>query len=174
MTALVISRSKVSRSHTSPQPEPSGRVKALRIRIPRPAGAWALAAPLAAASRARNGAKAALPGPLDHAYGLQPGAGMDLALAHHRRLAAEALDDRADVGADHRAGQQHRRLAGERRPLERLAHPADELLQARGRQRELPLLALADQGLGEGGLPLGTHGDDRQCAVLAAVGEAEL
>src|SRR5579871_2274168 len=43
----------------------------------------------------------------DGAQGLQPRLRVDLVLAHHHGLAAEALDDRADVGADRWAGEQH-------------------------------------------------------------------
>src|SRR5262245_59046358 len=50
----------------------------------------------------------------DLAHGLESGPRMDLALAHDRGLAAEAFDDRADIGADRAAGQQHRRVARQR------------------------------------------------------------
>ncbi|MCH1932587.1 hypothetical protein L9G16_20790, partial [Shewanella sp. A25] len=72
---------------------------------------------------------------------------MDLALAHHRDLAAEELDDRSDVGPDAGAGQLDGRVARQGRALVGLADAADEVLQARGGERELLVLALADQRL---------------------------
>src|SRR5450432_3494609 len=74
---------------------------------------------------------------------LQPRLGVDLVLADHHGLAAEAFDDGADVGAHHRAGQQHRALALQGGALEGFADRADEVLQPRWRQRQLLVVALA-------------------------------
>src|SRR3954466_847523 len=92
---------------------------------------------------------------LNPAHRLQPRARMNLALRQHAGLRAEALNDGAHEGPDARRGDQHRRLAFARRILEALADERDELGEFRRLHREALVLALADDRLGEGLLPLG-------------------
>src|SRR5215470_16313621 len=93
------------------------------------------------------------PGGSDAPHGLEPGARMDFRLRQHGGLLAEALDDRAHERADARGGDQHGVLALAGGVLEAVAHQADELGEARGLHRELPVLALADDRFDEGLLP---------------------
>jgi len=122
----------------------------------------------------RAGFAATGAGDLDGSDGLQSRPGMDLILAHDRSLAAESLNDRADIGADLGAGQQDRRISGQGGALEGVAHGPDEVLQAGGRHGQLLLFARANQGFGEGVFPLARHGDDGQGAFIVAVGEGQL
>ena len=85
---------------------------------------------------------------------LQPRPGVDLGLRHHRRLAPEALDDRAGEGADIGRRHQHRHLALARGVLEAVAHGGDELLQPGGLHGE--------------GWPLGRSIQERELEVVVS------
>src|SRR5690606_7593656 len=80
--------------------------------------------------------------------------GVDLVLRKYGRRGTEALDDRADVGADARTGEQRRRDTHHGLALEGLTDLIDELLELGGRHRDLPFLAFADQRIGEALLPV--------------------
>src|ERR1700743_474110 len=116
MTGPVSSRSKVRMSQNE-APSAAGRLLPMGGRMPEFTLSGHLAAPWAwlAVSNAscnvgpcRGGSEKGA----DHAHGLQARLGVDLVLAHDHGLAAEALDDRADIGADQRAGQEHRLITG--------------------------------------------------------------
>ncbi len=74
---------------------------------------------------------------------------MDFVLRHHDGLRTEAFDQRADIGADRRGGEQDRAVAGLGCALEGVAEIGDELVQARGLEGELAVCARADEGFGE-------------------------
>src|SRR5215471_7866309 len=91
---------------------------------------------------------------LNASDGLQPCARMNLRLRQHRRLRAEALDDRAHERTDCGRGNEHRRLALTRGVFEALAHQGDEFGEARRLHRQLTLVALADDRFGKRLFPL--------------------
>src|SRR4051812_48896818 len=105
----------------------TGLLRQARKRMPRKA-----AVPMASATSSRMRIILVAPrrsiageASLDRADGLQLGAGVNFVLAEHRGLAAEAFDDRTDVGPDVGAGQQDRAVAGQRRAFEDVADAAD-------------------------------------------------
>src|SRR5690606_33466752 len=91
---------------------------------------------------------------LDAADGFEADAGVDLVLAHHHGLRAEALDDRADMRADRGRGDQYRQFALLGGALESGLDGADELLQAARGHGQMAVFAFADHGFGEIALPL--------------------
>src|SRR5215472_11981364 len=111
---------------------------------------------------------------LNASDGLQPCARMNLRLRQHRRLRAEALDDRAHERTDRGRGDEHRRLALTRGVFEALAHQGDEFGEARGLHRQLTLVALTDDRFGEGLFPFGRQGDEREVAARRAVLRTDL
>ena len=99
---------------------------------------------------------------------------MDFVLAHHHRLGAETLDDRAHERADLRAGQHHRHFIFAARFVKGFAHLLDELLELRRRHGELAFLALADDRLRKGLFPGGRQRDEWQVTGRRQVGMAKL
>ena len=99
---------------------------------------------------------------------------MDLGLRQHRRLAAEALDDRAHEGPRLHRGDEHRHLADTRGILEPVADRMHELRQPRGLHGEVAVLALADDRFDEGALPGRRQRDDRQVPGRRRILRADL
>src|SRR5262249_12016925 len=110
----------------------------------------------------------------DLAHGAELHARVDLGLRHHHGLRPEALDDRANEGADLRARQQHRHFVLLARLVEAVAHRLDEGLELRRRHGELAFLALADDRLREGLLPGRRQSNERKIAGQREIGVAEL
>src|SRR3712207_1255314 len=99
---------------------------------------------------------------------------MDFGLAEHRRLAAEALDDRAHERPRADRGDEDRHPAETRRVLVAVADQVHELAQLRGLHGEVAVVAMADDRLEKSLLPLRREGDDRHVAGWRGVLRADL